>query len=296
MNQKKDGYENKPKKTSRKSPIGVMINVDRRTDIPTAFQTAVEHGFGWCQIAIGDPTIYSDCLAEIIRTAEKNTGLSVSTLWAGWSGPAEWNFTGGPMTLGLVPSAYRMKRAEELIAAASFASEIGVARVATHVGFLPENRNDPEYYGILAILRYVTAAFAERGVCFLFETGQETPVTLLRVIEELGRDNVGVNMDTANLILYGKANSADAVTVLGRYIMDTHIKDGFYPKNGRELGREVKVREGMANLPEILRRLKDVGYTGNFIIEREITGDQQVKDILETKRYLETILTKEGFL
>ena len=228
-------------------------------------------------------------VADINRAVEL-TGIEVSTLWAGWSGPREWNFTGGPMTLGLVPPAYRMQRAEELINAARFALKIGVKNVATHVGFLPENINDPEYYGIIAILRYILKKYKELGVTFLFETGQETPITLLRVIEELGGENVGINMDTANLILYGKANSADAITVFGKYVRDTHIKDGFYPTEGKHLGVEVKVGEGLANIPEVVKRLNEVGYTGNYIIEREIKGDQQTKDIVDTLAYLKTIV------
>ena len=97
-------------------------------------------------------------------------------------------------------------------------------------------------------------------------------------------------MDTANLILYGKANSADAITVFGKYVMDTHIKDGLYPTDGKKLGHEVKVGEGMANIPEVLKRLKEVGYTGNLIIEREISGEKQIADILHAKKYLEEIL------
>ena len=97
-------------------------------------------------------------------------------------------------------------------------------------------------------------------------------------------------MDTANLILYGKANSADAITVFGKYVMDTHIKDGLYPTNGKHLGREVKVGEGFANIPEVVKRLREVGYTGNYIIEREIKGDQQIKDIIDTVAYLKNIL------
>ena len=101
---------------------------------------------------------------------------------------------------------------------------------------------------------------------------------------------MGINLDTANLILYGKANTADAVTVFGKYVMDTHIKDGLYPTNGTKLGKETKVGEGMADIPEVIKRLNEVGYTGNYIIEREISGDQQIKDILDTKKYLEDIL------
>ena len=145
---------------------------------------------------------------------------------------------------------------------------------------------------MLAVLRYIAKECQARGLCFLFETGQETPVTLLRFIEAIGTGNVGVNMDTANLILYGKANSADAITVFGKYVMDTHIKDGFYPTDGSALGKEVKVGDGMANLPEVIRRLQAVNYQGNYIIEREISGDQQTKDIAETLELLRKLLGK----
>ena len=69
-----------------------------------------------------------------------------------------------------------------------------------------------------------------------------------------------------------------------------HIKDGTYPTTGNSLGKEVKVGEGMANIPEVIRRLQAVGYTGNYIIEREISGDQQTRDIADTVEYLEKIL------
>ena len=269
--------------------IGVLVVYQKGIDLKKKLAEVRSYGMECCQISCWDPTAYTDELAEQINQAVKETGVEVSTLWAGWSGPKEWNFTGGPMTLGLVPPAYRMQRAEELIRAAEFAAKIGVTRVATHVGFLPENMNDPEYLGVVAILRYVIGKFKALGINFLFETGQETPITLLRVIEEIGMDNVGINMDTANPILYGKANSADAITVFGKYIMDTHIKDGFYPTDGKHLGKEVKVGEGLANIPEVVKRLNEAGYKGNYIIEREIEGEQQVKDILETVNFLRKI-------
>jgi sugar phosphate isomerase/epimerase len=179
---------------------------------------------------------------------------------------------------------------EEILQGADFAVKLGVPRIATHAGFLPENMSDPQYYPLVAALRYIAKECKSRGLCFLFETGQETPTTLLRVIEEIGLDNVGINMDTANLILYGKSNSADAITVFGKYVMDTHIKDGFYPTCGKRLGKEVKVGEGMANIPEVIKRLQAVDYQGNYIIEREISGDQQTRDIVETLDFLKGIL------
>ena len=84
-------------------------------------------------------------------------------------------------------------------------------------------------------------------------------------------------------------SAADAVLVFGKYIRDTHIKDGFYPTNGTELGREVKAGEGLANFPLILKRLKDVGYTGCFTIEREIAGEEQIADIVHARDLLRSI-------
>ena len=273
--------------------IGAVVNLHKNCCVAERLNTLRANGFACCQLVIWDTSLYTDEMAEAIRAAVAESGIEVSTLWCGWSGPTEWNFTGGPVTLGLVPATYRAARAEELIAGAHFAAKIGVSRMATHVGFLPENMTDPAFPEVIAVLRYVIGACKQLGIHFLFETGQETPVTLLRVIEELGMDNVGINMDTANLILYGKGNSADAISVFGKYVMDTHIKDGFYPTCGRELGREVKVGEGLANLPEVMRRLDAVGYQGNYIIEREIEGEQQTKDMCETRDLLLSLLKKE---
>ena len=36
--------------------------------------------------------------------------------------------------------------------------------------------------------------------------------------------------------------------------------------------------------------VKEVGYDGSLTIEREISGEQQRKDIIETKAYLETLI------
>lgn len=274
--------------------IGVLIVMRPDTDIESEMKKVRDIGCECCQITMWNPELFTDEVAKKIVEATKKYGIEISTLWVGWSGPTEWNFTGGPMVLGIVPEAYRMKRSEEIIKGADFAVKIGAPRIATHVGFLPENMHDPSYYPVIAALRNIVRACRTKGVNFLFETGQETPVALLRVIEELGEEGVGINMDTANLILYGKGNSADAITVFGKYVMDTHIKDGFYPTSGKELGREVKVGEGMANIPEVIKRLRAVGYRGNFIIEREISGEEQINDIKDTVIYLRNILSKIG--
>lgn len=279
-----------PEERKNMEKIGALILLRKDKDIDHEMQKLREIGCECCQINVWDTSLYTEENAEKIMKAAEENGIEISTIWAGWSGPKQWNPVGGPSTLGIVPEAYRMKRTEEILMGARFAAKLGVPRVATHAGFLPENMNDPKYFDILATLRYIASECKSIGVSFLFETGQETPLTLLRFIEEIGLDNVGINMDTANLIIYGKGNSADAITVFGKYVMDTHIKDAFYPTSGKVIGNEVKVGEGMANIPEVIKRLKAVGYKGNYIIEREISGEQQTRDIIDSIAYLKEIL------
>ena len=107
-------------------------------------------------------------------------------------------------------------------------------------------------------------------------------------------DNIGINMDTANLILYGKANSVDAIRVFGKYVMDTHIKDGMYPTSGDKLGKETRIGDGKVDFFNFIKKLNELGYNGPLTIEREIEGEEQIRDIIYAKSYLEDIKEKLG--
>lgn len=268
----------------KRYPIGIMISCKRTTDLELEIKKAMELGLDSCQLCIWDVDCFtSDEYADYVRNILQKTGFPVTGLWAGWSGPCEWNFTGGPATIGLVPEAYRAHRLVELKAASDFAKKVGIPAVITHIGFIPENPDHPDFNGTVTAVRYLAKYMKANGQLFLFETGQETPVTMLRTIEAIGCDNVGINFDTANLMLYGKANSVDAIDTFGKYVRDTHIKDGFYPTGGLKLGEQAPVGEGKANVAEVIRRLDAIGYCGSFTIEREITGEQQIKDIIKAR-------------
>ena len=124
---------------------------------------------------------------------------------------------------------------------------------------------------------------------FWFETGQETPITLLRTIEDVGTGNMGINLDPANLLMYGKANPVDALDVFGKYVTGVHAKDGEYPTNGRDLGVEMPLGEGRVNFQVLIPKLKALGYTGALTIEREISGPQQNEDIRRAMELLDPL-------
>lgn len=106
--------------------------------------------------------------------------------------------------------------------------------------------------------------------------------------------NLGVGLDTANLILYGKANPVDALEIVGPHVKSVHAKDGMWPTDPMQLGKEVAIGKGAVDFPRVLAKLHQLGYRGAITIEREISGPQQMEDIKREKAYLEQILSTIG--
>lgn len=271
------------------NPIGVIVPF---RESGGTFDELVASGLSTCQLVSWDPGSWNDANADAVREEMHEKGVTPTAFWGGWTGPKVWDFLDGPQTLGIVPEEYRPGRVAELKKAGDFAERVGLPAVITHLGFIPENPKDPRFGDVVAAVREIAEHLASLGLEFWFETGQETPVTMLRLIREVGTGNLGVNLDPANLILYGKANPIDSLLVFGEYVKNIHAKDGEYPTDPMKLGHEVKVGEGRVRYPEFVKALDEVGFTGAFIIEREISGEQQKRDILDTIGYLRDLLNR----
>ena len=272
--------------------IGTMLYFNSLEEMEKSFIKLRAFGFASCQLCSWEPEKWTDENADGIRALAEKHGIEISSFWCGWEGPKVWDFYEGQRTLGLVPPQYREMRVKNLCDGADFAHRIGLTDVATHMGFIPECPFDPNFEPLCDAIRTVAQHLKTNGQYLLFETGQETPVTMLRCFEQVGMDNLGVNLDTANLILYGRANPVDALDVFGKYVRNLHAKDGFYPVNGHDLGEEVRLGDGKVDFPALFRRLKELGYDSYVTIEREISGEQQDEDIRHAKVYLETVINE----
>ena len=268
--------------------LGVLVTLEEGTE--AALEKVHALGFATCQVTCWRESLLTADVARRLSAAARRYGVEITTLWVGSAGRHVWDFVEGPATIGLVPAATRAQRVAILRRGSDFARLAGVSSVTTHVGFIPENLSDPAYADVVAALKEVAAHCLSNGQSFWFETGQETPVVLLRTIHEVGAANLGINLDPANLLMYGKGNPVDALDVFGRYVRGVHAKDGEYPTDGRHLGVEKPLGEGRVDFPRLLARLKALGYDGALTIEREISGAQQVEDIKSGKRFLESIL------
>ena len=272
--------------------IGVCVSLATMDGIEQRLITLQDSGFDNCQLISWNTELWTSENSEILKSLLEKYNITVSAFWCGWQGPVVWDFYDGQLTLGLVPAEYRQMRIQNLCDGADFAHKLGITDVVTHMGFIPENPYDPNFNSFCVAVRTVAQHLKENGQYLLFETGQETPVTMLRCFEQVGMDNLGINLDTANLILYGKANPVDALDVFGKYVRNLHAKDGRYPVNGHDLGVETQIGQGKVDFRALFTKLHELGYDSYVTIEREISGEQQLKDILESKVYLERIISE----
>jgi len=272
--------------------IGTCVSLPTMEGISEKLALLKENNFDSCQLVSWNPSVWTDENAALLNELLEKHGITVSAFWCGWEGPRVWDLYEGQLTLGLVPPEYRQMRIDNLCGGADFAHKLGITDVVTHMGFIPENPYDPNFSSFCIAVRTVANHLKENGQHLLFETGQETPVTMLRCFEQVACDNLGVNLDTANLILYGKANPVDALDVFGSYVRNIHAKDGRYPTDGHSLGAETKIGEGKVDFKALFTKLHQLGYDSYVTIEREIKGEQQLKDILESRTYLEQIINE----
>ena len=259
-------------------------------NIDEKFAKIAEMGLSTCQVGVWNPETYTDRNVRQLRDASSKHGIDITSIWTGYPGPAVWNFLEGPATIGVVPPEHRAMRVDALKKGADFAKACGAPTTTTHAGFIPESPTDPLWQGTIDSLAEVARHCMDLGLWFCFETGQETPVTLLRVIRTIGTGNLGINLDPANLLMYGKANPIDALDILGPYVKGVHAKDGEYPTDPNDLGVEKPLGEGRVDFPRFIAKLKTFGYDGALTIEREISGPQQIADIKRAVELLTPLL------
>jgi len=274
-----------PLRAQSKMRLGIIVGAG--PDPAASIRRVHDLGFPTCQVGVRDT---SDAAAAALRGALSKYGVEATSAVFGGPGPEVYDFYQGPLTIGLVPRQTRQARLERIRQVAEFAKKAGIPAVQGHCGFIPEDPNEPLYKEAVEAIRTAAGYAKQQGLGFRCETGQETPVTLVRAIHDIGLDNVGVNFDVGNLILYGKANPVDAVEILAPYIQGVHAKDGLYPTGTRELGREVPIGEGKVDFPALIAKLKKIGYTNPLTIEREISGEKQTADILASKAFLEKLI------
>jgi sugar phosphate isomerase/epimerase len=215
------------------------------------------------------------------RAAEFNRrlaelGIVTTCVFAGFEGESYADIPTVQRTVGLVPRDTRAARIAELKAIADFARELSVDRVGVHLGFVPHDRADPDYAAVVELTRDICAHCGRNHQALHLETGQEPADVLIRFLDDVDRDNLFVNFDPANMILYGAGEPLPALELLGARVRSVHCKDAVWSdRPGETWGREVPLGEGDVDFAAFLGVLKRIGYDGPLTIEREIPQEPE---------------------
>ncbi len=271
--------------------IGTLLKIKDISCVRESFTKLCDMGFNSCQL-VYKPAVYTEEDAKLIRSVADEYNVDISSQFCGYNdNDTVWDNYYGYMNAGLGVDAYRKSRLDYLKSAAQFAHTVGIEDIVIHAGFIPNNPFSPEYPPLLCAVRSLCLYCAKLGINVLLETGGEAAISLLRIISDVDTGNLFVNLDPANMLMYGYANPVDALYTVGKYVRNIHGKDGMPPNDPKKIGVEKPVGEGMVDFRAMLSSLKELGYDRYIMIEREtVSGEEQKKDILKAKTYFESLL------
>ncbi len=250
-------------------PIGVFASVDAGLGV----RLEVAHELGVPTIHLHTPHRESrtQTRAQEFQRRLAELGIRVTCVFAGFQGESYADIPTVSRTVGLVPKETRRARAQELNEIADFARLLDVDVVGVHIGFVPHDRASADYQDVLTVARAACDHLKKNMQALHLETGQEPADVLLGFLQDVKRDNLFINFDPANMILYGCGEPIPALRTLGKYVRSIHCKDATWSKEpGKSWGAEVPIGKGDVNFEAYLRTLAEIGYEGPLTIEREI--------------------------
>lgn len=281
----------------QKWPIGVFASID--AGLGVHLDVAQELGVPTLQLHAPHQGTRTEKAAREFLDRCRSAGLTITAVFGGFEGESYADIATTARTVGLVPQATRAARVKEMKEISDFARLLGCDTVALHIGFVPPETDSASYRGLLECTRDLLDHVARNGQRLNLETGQETAEHLLHFIQDVGRDNLFINFDPANMILYGTGDPIEALKKVGGYVRSVHCKDAKWAapaERGKAWGQEVPLGQGDVGIETYLRTLNEIGYTGPLTIEREIAHDRerQKADIGQAVRLLEELRAKIG--
>ena len=255
-------------------PLGVFASVD--AGLGVAWDVIKELGVPTIQLHAPHGAKRNQAQANELAAQLKEMNVACTAVFGGFEGESYADIPTVVETVGLMPAATRQSRLEEMFQISDFTKWLGCESVALHLGFIPHNPADDGYDDIVAVTQQLCDHCKANDQFLHLETGQETADGLLTFIQNVGRDNLKINFDPANMILYGTGEPIEALRAVAAHVRGVHCKDGTWSdKPGDTWGAEVPLGEGDVNMRSYLTTLKEIGYTGPLTIEREIPQDPE---------------------
>ncbi len=255
-------------------PIGVFTSID--AGLGVKLEVVQQLGIPTIQLHAPHRSSRTPESAEKFLELIDSLNIELTAVFGGFEGESYADIPTVSRTVGLVPPETRAERLREMCEISDFARILGCNVIALHLGFVPHDPSLPLYNEVLQVTRQLCEHAAQNDQNVHLETGQETGDGLLAFIGDSKCDNLFINFDPANMILYGTGEPIDTLKQVGQYVRSVHCKDALWSDRPSETwGREVPLGEGQVNMELYLRTLKEIGYLGPLTIEREIPQEPE---------------------
>ncbi|GIW99073.1 MAG: hexulose-6-phosphate isomerase [Pirellulaceae bacterium] len=255
-------------------PIGVFTSID--AGLGVKLEVAHELGVPTIQLHAPKRSTRTPDNAERFLERLEELGIELTAVFGGFDGESYADIPTVVRTVGLVPPETRAERLQEMREISDFARLLGCNVIALHLGFVPHDTTAPLYQEVIDVTRKLCDHAELNDQAVHLETGQETADALLQFIKDVERDNLFINFDPANMILYGTGEPIEALRQVGPYVRSVHCKDAKWSdRPGETWGQEVPLGEGDVNIEAFLSTLKEIGYRGPLTIEREIPQEPE---------------------
>jgi L-ribulose-5-phosphate 3-epimerase len=185
-----------------------------------------------------------------ILSLEKETGVSVLTVCADY-------FMEAPLHSD--DRKIAKKSLEVLCLLATMCSKLNVSTIVLPCVDQSAIKSSDEMQRLIETIRGVIGHFKDIGISLSLETDLP-PKKFKELLNKINSNSVSVNYDIGNSASLG-FNPVEEFNAYGRKISDVHIKD-------RVLGGgSVILGTGDANFAICLRKLKEIGYSGPYIMQ-----------------------------
>ncbi|MDR2346761.1 MAG: sugar phosphate isomerase/epimerase [Planctomycetaceae bacterium] len=277
-------------------------------DVPIGVFTSIDAGLGVnfdvvCELGVKTIQLHTprresrtnDCASAFLYKLNEN-GIRITAVFLGFEGESYETIEITSQTVGFVPSKTRAARLVEAFEISDFAKLLDVTYIGSHIGFVPHDRRSSEYAEVVETIRSLCKYLQKNSQSLILETGQESVQLLIKFIEDVACNNIFINFDPANLILYGIGEPIEALKMVAKRVRGVHCKDAVATTGtpGVDWGREVPFGQGEVNAEKFIKTLKEIGYKGALTIEREIPEqpERQKEEIGNAINLINSIKTK----
>lgn len=270
--------------------IGVCSWSIDRHDVTGSLACAGELGLVAAQIGFFTEASVQSADAGAIATAAQDAGVTLVGSFIAFEDEDYRSIDSIARTGGFAPDDLFDNRLALTETVAGLTASLGCPTLAVHIGTVPADPPDSSFAKLVERTAVVADRLATHGLTLLIETGRESADTLVQFMHAVGRENIGVNFDPANFVVYGTDEPVAAVKTLAGHVRLVHMKDAVRSEApGTTYGRPAGLGGGDACIARLTSKLRTIGYDGPLLIE--CSGSQAgTETVARAADYLRSLL------